>query len=394
MSSFVYVVLTVLSMLLFHEMMMRTVDNNLNIFSGTVGRAIAVHDGKPYFRDWLRTVQTEPNRSIVTMQLYDKEKQLLESYGPKRYEQLVTEKNSISFGRHTLRIKTSPIVFSKTLIGYIQTELDTDAVEDATQRFALTMVMIAPLVIAGLAATSRLVSGQVARPYVEGVTTLRRFIGDAGHELNTPLSIVKARAESMANKMSKQGLSTKELDIIMGALERMNNIVSDLMLLTEVEGRLANRASETKVELDRLAAGLVEEFKEKYAQKKVLLTYEPATATVSGYPDALQRLISNLLDNALKYTETGGQVKVRLTPGDRQVHLIVEDTGMGIPPESLPHVFDRFYRVDKSRSRASGGVGLGLSIVKAIAEAHQGSVTVESAPGSGTRFSVNLPCTS
>lgn len=372
-------------------MMTRAIDNNLRLFAGTVGRAISVHDGKPYFRDWLRTVQTEPNRSFVTMQLYDRSQRLLESYGPPRYKELATGKDSVQLGRQTLRVHTSEILFNKQVIGYVQAEEPMDGVEEATEHFAATMAMMAPFVIAGLAATAFAVSSQVVRPFIENVTTLRRFIADAGHELNTPLSIVKARTESLSTKLAKQGASTKELDIIMGSLDRMNKIVSDLMLLTEVEGKLGRQAPQVNVDLEKMTVSLVEEFKERYAQKQVALSCELAAAVVTGYPYALQRLLSNLLDNALKYTEPGGKVSVQLRPGDRSIQIIVEDTGIGIPSESLPHVFDRFYRVDKSRSRASGGVGLGLSIVKAIAEAHNGAVWVESSVGQGSKFFISLP---
>jgi signal transduction histidine kinase len=113
--------------------------------------------------------------------------------------------------------------------------------------------------------------------------------------------------------------------------------------------------------------------------------------TLQGDEDLLLQLLLNLLDNAIKYTPPGGRVTAGWSTDDTQVELWVHDTGVGIAPEHLPHIFDRFYRVDKARSRAEGGAGLGLSICRWIAEAHGGSISVESAPGQGSTFTVRLP---
>jgi signal transduction histidine kinase len=124
-----------------------------------------------------------------------------------------------------------------------------------------------------------------------------------------------------------------------------------------------------------------------------LIAPQGPDVSLRGDPELLRRLIANLLDNAIRYTPAGGQVEARLATSADVALLTVSDSGIGIPAESLERIFERFYRVDKSRSRADGGFGLGLAIVKWIAEAHDGRVEVSSRPNEGTTFTVTLPCT-
>jgi signal transduction histidine kinase len=387
----VYVAVTLVSVLLFHSMMMNALDHELQIFAASFGRAIDVSGSVPYFRDWARTVKTEPGKSLVTIQLYDVNERLLESYGPKGYERIMPDLSTVKFDGKTMRVRTTDLRKDQRVVGYMQLELSTERVEDATRQFGWTIILTAPFVLIGLALTAIVVSAQVARPFLDYMHMLRRFIADAGHELNTPLSIVQARMQSISAKMERQGQSTDELVPVEHSLERMGKIVNDLMLLTEVEGPLTARPARTEVDLNDMVSQAVNDYKAQFADKGIALDYDPSPARLQGYQDALSRLLTNLLDNALKYTETGGRVHVQLKAAEKNVVLVVEDTGIGIPADSLPKIFDRFYRVDKSRSRASGGIGLGLSIVKAIAEAHKGTVSVQSTVGHGTKFTVSLP---
>ena len=164
------------------------------------------------------------------------------------------------------------------------------------------------------------------------------------------------------------------------------------MLLAKVDARSSLTAATSSLQVDKVARLCAEEFEDRFKEKKIELTVaELQPAMVHGDQDALHRLVTNLLENALRYTNEGGKVTVSCRIIGRVARLSVEDTGVGIPAESLPRLFDRFYRVDQSRSRNAGGSGLGLAIVKAIADAHRGYVEVASEPGKGTRFSVVLP---
>lgn len=391
-SSLVYISLTMLSLVFFRSSMQRAQDYELKVISSSLLRAVDVEGNKPVFKDWARIVQSDVSRSLVTIQLYDLKGSLLEAYGPKGYEHLINGLATVSREGANMRARTSPIINHGTTVGYMQLELPTSNIEAAAQQFGITMALIAPLVILGLAASSFFVSGKVSRPFEENMRMLRRFVEDAGHELNTPLSIAQARAEALERKLEREELHSSDINGIRNALIRMSTIVKDLMFLTEIEGPLSAQNPTHPVQLDELLNQLGAEYCSRFEEKKISFSYSiHANVVIAGYTDALTRLCSNLLENALKYTESGGSVRLTLDCRESHALIHVEDTGIGIPHESLPYVFDRFYRVDKSRSRASGGVGLGLSIVKAITEAHRGHVSVQSEPGKGSKFTIALP---
>jgi signal transduction histidine kinase len=214
----------------------------------------------------------------------------------------------------------------------------------------------------------------------------QRFLADVSHELRTPLTTIRGNVDLMR----RIGEADPEiLDVVQEELERMTRLVGDLMLLARADtgGLPIQRQS---VELDTL-------FLDVYRQVRsidhdVQITVEEVDQVgVLGDSDRLKQLILNLVDNAIKYTPPGGKVMMSLSKVDGRSQLVVKDTGIGIPAEDLPHIYDRFYRVDKSRTRAQGGSGLGLSIAKWIVEAHKGDIEVESEVGIGTTFRVYLP---
>ena len=172
----------------------------------------------------------------------------------------------------------------------------------------------------------------------------------------------------------------------------MTRIVEDLLTLARMDegGMILERS---RVPVFPLAEEVAGRFNHAAAAKRIHLTTETDDGELSvlGDRDRLVQLLSNLVDNAIKYTPDGGSVWVRLTDGDGMVRLVVDDSGPGIPPESLPKIFDRFYRIDKARSRSAGGAGLGLSICRWIAEGHGGTIGVQSEPERGTQFTLTLP---
>ncbi|HEY8498430.1 MAG TPA: HAMP domain-containing sensor histidine kinase, partial [Limnochordales bacterium] len=165
--------------------------------------------------------------------------------------------------------------------------------------------------------------------------------------------------------------------------------VSDLLSLARAEAGQGLHLQ--PVELDRVVTDVLRSMRTEMAQHRLVVEHlEPVP--VMGDADRLRELLVILLDNAIRYTPAGGEIRVGLrhTPG-QEVALSVADTGIGIAPEDLPHIFERFYRADKARSRATGGTGLGLAIARWIVEAHGGRIEVESQPGRGSRFTVRLP---
>jgi OmpR-family two-component system manganese-sensing sensor histidine kinase len=393
-SAVVYVTLTVLSLILFDAAMKNALDAELEVISSSLNRAVEVQDSKPVFKQWAKLVQGNPAKSLVTIQLYDQNGTLLESYGPNGYPHFLYGLNTASAGGSHLRVRSNPLISGGKKIGFLQLELRTTNVEASTKRFVITMIIIAPLVLFGLGATAMLVSGKVTAPVEQNHKMLRRFVEDASHELNTPLCLAQARADSLEKKLDGRGTAA-ELEDLRGAqqaLLRMGRVINDLMLLTEVEGALSIKKPEQLVRLDELLRLVAAEFRDRFAGKQIVFTCDlDSPVLIRGFSDPLQRLASNLLENAFKYTPEAGNVWLSLKAYENFVEVQVKDSGEGIPKESVEHIFERFYRVDPSRARSSGGIGLGLSIVDAIATAHQGSVSVVSEPGSGSSFTVRLP---
>ncbi len=223
---------------------------------------------------------------------------------------------------------------------------------------------------------------------------LRRFTADASHELKTPLTVLRAgveRALTTAN-LPQETLAT--LEETLQEIKRMTELVDALLTLARADEGIAPLHREP-VDL----RAIVEEAREtgellaEQAGVKMEVTTPPEPLIVAVDASRIRQLILNLLTNAVKYTPAGGRVRLQLGPSNGRVTLTVADTGIGIAPGDLPHIFDRFWRADSARTRTSerAGVGLGLAICKWIAEAHGGRIDVTSRPGRGTTFTVTLP---
>ncbi len=226
---------------------------------------------------------------------------------------------------------------------------------------------------------------------VRRLETLKRdFVVNASHELRTPLTSIVGSLEMLEGKLD--GESSRWVDAIRRNAERMAAIVQDLLMLSGLEAPGEEPAAE-QVDLKRLAGDVTGMFAHRAETQGLALTLSvaPDLPPLWADPFLLEQMLVNLIDNALKYTETG-EVRVICAPeGSNRVRIEVADTGIGIPEESIPRIFERFYVVDKSRSRKLGGTGLGLAIVKHIVQSHAGSVEVESSLGRGTRFIMRLP---
>ena len=215
----------------------------------------------------------------------------------------------------------------------------------------------------------------------------RQLLADTSHELRSPLTVVLANLNLLRRDLDPD---ERELSITEATDEarRMRRLVNELLMLAASDRTRA--ISLAPVRLDLLVAESVASVVRQTSTHTVLAqVYAPVV--VMGDEERLTQLMRNLLDNATRHTQPGTSVDVRLETTSAEVHVSVADTGAGISAEHLPHIWDRFYRVDKARSRAGGGTGLGLAIVKFIAEAHSGSVSVVSNPEQGTTFTVMLP---
>jgi heavy metal sensor kinase len=219
----------------------------------------------------------------------------------------------------------------------------------------------------------------------------RRFVADASHELRTPLTVLRGELESLVQEPKSTPEWHERLGSALEEVERLTNIVEGLFAISRLDAGEA-AAEWVKFELGELAAGTADQMALLAEDKDIQVTCTAAKGVwVEGDRSRMKQVIVNLLDNAIKYTPRDGAVNLTVGTQDSKALLEVADNGTGIPPEALPRVFERFYRVDKARSREQGGAGLGLSIVKSICTAHHGRVEARSTPGQGSRFRVELP---
>jgi heavy metal sensor kinase len=225
----------------------------------------------------------------------------------------------------------------------------------------------------------------------EAIRGSKQFVADASHELRTPLTVMRGELESLAQDGQLRRETRETLGSVLEEVERLAEIVESLFALSRLDAGEAH-AEWLRFDLAELAATTAEQMSLLATDKNVSVVCDSGSAvTVEGDRARLKQVIVNLLDNAIKYTPSGGQVRLSVRREGGFAILDVADDGIGIPAEALPHVFKRFYRVDVSRSREQGGAGLGLAIVKSICAAHGAEVEVLSAPGKGSTFRVRQP---
>jgi two-component system, OmpR family, phosphate regulon sensor histidine kinase PhoR len=221
----------------------------------------------------------------------------------------------------------------------------------------------------------------------------KEFVANVSHELRTPLSLIKGYVETLLDGAKEDpALTARFLQTIERHADRLTFLIDDLLAISQLEsGQVAYNIQ--TVDLRGQVERVCSELEVRALERQVTLVNEvPADLWVRADADRLQQVLLNLIDNAIKYGRTAGSVRIGgRVVADSLVEGFVADDGPGIPPESQPRVFERFYRVDRARSREQGGTGLGLSIVKHIIQAHGGEVDVESQPGRGTTFRFTLP---
>lgn len=219
----------------------------------------------------------------------------------------------------------------------------------------------------------------------------QRFLADASHELRTPLAIIQGELESVVEQMGGEPEVRNITGSALEEMDRLKKIVEGLFALSRLDAGEAQQES-AAFDLGELAATTADQMGLLAEDKNISIRSEFAsTVVVRGDRARLKQVLVNLLDNAINYTPDGGKIDVKVTARNGKAVLEVSDNGIGIPGEAIPHLFERFFRVDKARSREGGGAGLGLSIVKSICTAHNGRVDVESKEGEGSRFTVELP---
>lgn len=334
-----------------------------------------------------------------------------------------------------IRIYTAPVYQEGQVIGIVQLGISVDDISETLTTFRWIMILTLPatLVIASLGGlflasrtlhpvdqitrTAQSISahdlgqrlnldlpddelGRLGRTFDDMIARLdgafrrqRRFTADASHELRTPLTIIKGDLSLALSRPRETSYYHQVLAEIDEEVDHMSHLVERLLALAraDAEGITLHRQT---VDLGALLADLIEQIRPLAEAKGLELTTQIATnLTTNVDPDIVTQVVLNLLENAIKYTSSG-EVRLsahRARPTNGEIQITVADSGPGIPAEHLPHIFDRFYRVDRARSRQIGGAGLGLAIARELARAHGGDVTVHSTPGEGSTFTVHLP---
>jgi heavy metal sensor kinase len=344
-----------------------------------------------------------------------------------------TSSRSVTLGSDGFRVRAVPVELGGQVVGVLEIGQPQTDVSDTLQTLLLILAAAYPatLIVAGfggvflagralspidgLTRLARRISaedlgqrldlqlpndevGRLARTFDDMIARLdnafrrqRQFTADASHELRTPLAAIKGQVEVTLSKERSAGGYREVLQAVNEEVDRLIRLVVSLLTLARADAGQIPLALEP-VDLAELVAGAVEQVRPLASQRGVELSVASGPeVTLQADEDLLLQLLLNLLDNAVKYTQSGGRVTLAWDIRGGQVELSVHDTGPGIPSEHLPHVFERFYRVDEARSRDAGGVGLGLSICRWIAEVHGGSISVESEAGKGSAFAVRLP---
>jgi sensor histidine kinase len=285
------------------------------------------------------------------------------------------------------RVFSSPMPIQTVYVGKDVTAMY-NGMEKATS--ALTVLGVVSLVFA--AGVGYVLSGGAMKPVREAYERQRQFAADASHELRTPLAVVLASADLLRSDASITSPFLKQvIEDVRDEVKKMTKLVSDLLIVARTDGK-ANQLKPVRMDLVAAAQQTVRIMR-PFAEKKDIVIEEilPRRAEIYADEQKIRQLILILVDNAVKYTSEHGQITIRIEAGEKgDICFSVVDTGIGIEPEHQERIFDRFYRVDKARSRRMGGNGLGLAIAREIVEAHHGRISVQSEHGKGTTFYVTL----
>jgi signal transduction histidine kinase len=291
-----------------------------------------------------------------------------------------------------LRQITLPLLQSQQLVGYLQVAEPLTPLRESLDRVRLYLALGVPITLGVIGITGWFLGGIAMQPTRRAYDQLQRFTADASHELRAPLAAVLSNAQ--VGLMSPQDSAQQHLRLekIVETAKSMSTLISNLLFLSRREGAL-DLASLKRVDLVALLRSLIDDQTAQATIQGLTFTSQlpEQSITLNADPDLLKQAVTNLLSNAFKYTPSGGSVQLRLSSTSRHASIQVEDNGIGIPAADLPHIFERFYRVDTARSRQTGGFGLGLAIAQQIITAHQGRITATSTVEKGSIFQIELP---
>ncbi|MEM8721562.1 MAG: HAMP domain-containing sensor histidine kinase [Cyanobacteria bacterium P01_G01_bin.39] len=357
----------------------------------------------------LDTEKTFPTQALITAESnitctrwYDAQKRLVKSFGQcsqfsfstRQWRTIKHHEDQAHMAK--LRTLTLPLTKGKFLVGYLEVTASMTDIYNSQKRSRLFLAFGIPITLGITGIVGWLLAGFAMRPVKRSYEQLQRFTADASHELRAPVAAILSNAQvGLLAPTGDQAQPRQRLENIVTQSKYMSDLITNLLFLARHQGQL-NPQDVNKTNIVELLNSLGERY-QTLAKEKGLefeLDISVTSKEIIGDYDLLQQAIGNLIDNATKYTPSGGIVALKLEIKPRRILITVQDTGIGIPQADLAHVFDRFYRVDKTRTRQTGGFGLGLAIAQQIIQAHNGKITVESEVDKGTTFQICLPVNS
>ncbi|MFW9263071.1 sensor histidine kinase [Nostoc sp. CALU 546] len=341
-------------------------------------------------------VQPLPDSQLVYASWYDEQKQLVQFFGT-----IPSDRLSVSGGFDTiktdskvwLRQVTLPVYQNGLLIGYLQAAMPMTATENALAEFRMVLAISAPITLAVIALTGWWLGGLAMQPIRHNYDHLQRFTADASHELRSPMTAIISNAQyGFLSKSTDIELQRQRFQKIYDIAKSMSVLVNNLLFLARYQGKLPTESLQL-IDLNNLLLQITDDYAtQPDALHLNLVSKLPNNSiTVLGDADLLRQVVINLLNNSCKYTPAGGQVQLHLFTQSRWAIIQIIDNGIGIPEADLPYIFERFYRVDKKRSRQTGGFGLGLAIAQQIIQAHSGKISIKSVFKEGTTLQIALP---
>ncbi|MEC4812973.1 MAG: ATP-binding protein [Scytonema sp. PMC 1069.18] len=351
------------------------------------------------FSDSLPTMNTD----FVYVRLYDPNKLLVSYIGTPGTSIL---KNNLGF--QTLKIKgyqekedsnqewirelTIQVLQNNLVVGYLQIAVSLTSLRETLNRARLFLTLGVPVTLGLIGITGWFLGGLAMQPAIQSYRQLQRFTADASHELRAPVAAILSNSQVALMPPYDEEEQRFRLENIVEIAKSMSNLLNNLLFLARRDGPFDPATLKT-IDLVKLLQPLSEEYQRQAATQNLNFHFHFTEQAVQLKADAdlLKQAVVNLLNNAFKYTSEGGTVSLRLLTQSHRAIIQVEDNGIGIAKEHLPHIFERFYRVDTVRSRQTGGFGLGLAIVQQIVQAHRGNITAKSLPDQGSTFQIELP---
>jgi signal transduction histidine kinase len=334
---------------------------------------------------WIRLLDLN-GRSIAVL---GSQKHLLQNKLQTLQWKTITDDRGERYHIHTLGLKT----IDNRDWGYLQVAQSFHQLDEYMNSLHLMLIFGIPLLMLLITGVSWWLSGLAMQPIYQSYQQIQQFTADAAHELRTPLSVARIAVDSALDVEVIESETHNNLEIVRRQIHHLTRLAEDLLWLSRLEAKQLPAQFQPCC-LNDLVSDLEEELAPLAIAAQIDLNLEILVERqiyINGDSDRLYLSIANLIHNAIQYTPAHGVVKIRLESAERTAIVTIQDNGIGIAPKDLPHIFDRFYRIQSDRSRSTGGTGLGLAIARAIVQTHHGNIQVHSQLTLGSKFTVTLP---